>query len=318
MSLTIEQQIARREGLGASDAAPAIGKSPWVTRYKLYLEKIGDAPPEDPDDVPVHLEIGNVLEPVNLRRFTRKTGLIVTDRQRKFVDPKWARRWVAVDGMASDGGYIEAKSTGFIDPSEWGPELNDDAVPAHYLIQTQHGLGCSGLSHCWMPLITTTRQFRVYRIRRDQELIDLIFDAEQKFWRHVEQRDPPPIMTLDDVSLRWPSDIPEKRSVATLEFMEDLQTFVDLKDEAKALDLNVEHYKLHVAKFIADASEIVDGDGQLVCTYRQAKPSMKFDEDRFERENPLLYAKYLKEVPGSRRLLPKIKPTPARVPEKAE
>ena len=151
----------RALGLGASDAAAAVGLSKWKTPYQLWQEKLGIAANDDHDAEALHLEMGNALEPLAIARFERKQKLTVSDRQVRVVDPTWDKRWVTVDGLASDGGLVEAKSVGFADPREWGDEFDDGAIPMHYLLQTQHAMACTVASHTWVPVIELNRQFRI-------------------------------------------------------------------------------------------------------------------------------------------------------------
>lgn len=304
MTLNAAQLEERRAGLGASDAAPAVGLSPWVTQYQLYLEKTGAAPAGN-DDETLYLEMGEALEPVALSRFTKKTHFTVSDRQKKVVDPQWPRRWVRLDGLSSDGGLIEAKSTGFADPDEWGDELEDDAIPMHYLMQVQHGLACTGLQHAWMPLIISNRQFRLYRVKRDEELIELLTTREREFWTRVEARDPPAPANLEDAKLRWPSHV-AKRSQATEEVAVALAEHRAVKERIKAAEIEEERLKLIVQQHMGDAAELVDVSGNVLCTWKQAKASQVFDEKKFAAENPAVYSRYLFDRPGSRRFLNKL------------
>lgn len=302
--LTPEQIEERRQGLGASDAAPAVGLSKWMTRYQLYREKVGEPLPER-DDAALFLEMGHALEPVALSMFSKRTGFQVSGQQTKVVDPTWPQRWVSVDAFSSDGAYVEAKSTGFADPAEWGNEDNDDEVPMPYYIQCQHGLACTGLPHAWMPLIISNRQFRLYRIQRDDETIALMTQQEREFWKMVVDRTPPPPCDLDDVSLRWPTNT-LARVTATEEValaLADHRAAKELEKKAKA---DVEKFELIVKQHIADAAELVDVAGSLLCTWKQAKSSLVFDKERFALEQPALYRQYLVEKPGSRRFLNKL------------
>lgn len=302
--LTAEQLAERAAGLGASDCAPAVGLSRWKTSLELYLEKIGAAPAAN-DDEALYLEMGDALEPVALSRFTKKTHFTVSDRQKKVVDPHWSRRWVRLDGLSSDGGLIEAKSCGFADPAEWGDELEDDAVPMHYLMQVQHALACTGLTHAWMPLIISNRQFRLYRVKRDDELIELLTAREREFWARVEARDPPPPANLKDVKLRWPSHV-ATRVEATEEVAVALAEHRAVKEHIKAAEIEEERLKLIVQQHMGDAAELVDVAGSVLCTFKQAKASRVFDEKKFAAENPQIHAKYLVDRPGSRRFLNKV------------
>lgn len=304
MSLTAQQLAERAEGLGASDCAPAVGLSRWKTSFQLYLEKIGQAPPAN-DDETLFKEMGEALEPVALSRFTKRTHFQVSDRQKKVVDPNWSRRWVSLDGLSSDGGLIEAKSCGFADPEEWGDELEDDAIPMHYLMQVQHGLACTGLQHAWMPLIISNRQFRLYRIKRDEELIELLTAREREFWTRVEARDPPAPVNLEDVKLRWPSHV-AKRVQATEEVAVALAEHRAIKERIKAAEIEEERLKLIVQQHMGDAAELVDVSGNVLCTWKQAKASQVFDEKKFAADNPAVYSRYLFDRPGSRRFLNKL------------
>lgn len=304
MSLTPQQRIERRAGLGASDAAAAIGLSKWQTPLQLYLEKIGQAPPDKDEDA-LHLEIGSALEPMIIERFARKQRIQVIDRQRKFVDPTWEKRWATADGIAAnDGAWVEAKSVGIADPTEWGDELEDGAVPMIYYIQNQHSLACSGAPYAWLPVVMLNRQFRIYRIQRDEELIALMTKQEREFMRLVEARIPPPPVDLDDAKLMWPSHRENKRVDADEQMAGVVAALKDSKVRAKALEEAQEDMKLRIQKHMGDAAELVFC-GKTICTWKQAKASQKFDEDRFATDQPVLYRQYLKDVPGSRRMLTK-------------
>lgn len=302
--LTPEEIAKRKTGLGASDAAPAIGLSPWMTRYQLYREKLGEPMPERDEDA-LYLEMGHALEPVALSRFSKRTGFQVSGQQTHVVDPTWPRRWVTVDAFSSDGGYVEAKSAGFADPTEWGDEEEDGAVPMHYFIQCQHGLACTGLPHAWMPLIVSNRQFRLYRITRDEELIAMMTKKEKEFWTMVETQTPPPPADLEDVALRWPSHT-FTRVTATEELAVALADHREAKERIKVAEADVKRLELLVKQHMADAAELVDVTGNVLCTWKQAKASLVFDKEKFALEQPALYRQYLIERAGSRRFLNKL------------
>lgn len=305
--MTEADRIARRAGIGASEAAAAVGLAPWeeATPYQLYLEKIGEAPPPNPKrEHALRFQMGHALEPVALFQFCEQTHLQISDRQRKFVDPSWSRRWATVDALASDGGVVNAKSVGFADPDEWGDENDDSAVPMAYLLQSQHEMACTGRAHAWIPLIVSNRQFRVYRVRRDDDLIELLTEKEREFWAHVEARDPPPPINLDDVKLRWPSH--SGASIhATAEVAQAVAEHVALKAQIKALDVAKDACELLIKTHMGAASELLDSTGVTLATWRQSKSSYPFNAKRFALERPDLYRQYLDERPGARPFLSK-------------
>lgn len=308
MTFTAQQLVERRAGLGASEAAAAVGHSPWQTPLQLYLEKIGEPAPPRNDDEMFPLVLGHIVEPYIIERFEKKHRVTVSSRQQRIVDPSWPERWATVDGVASDGGLVEAKSATVADPEEWGDQYTDDAVPKHYFLQVQHALACTGLAFAWVPLVLfSAREFRIYRVRRDQELIDLLTAKEREFWSLVQARTPPLPQNLEDARRLWPSHMANKKIVATAEVVQAVLALRETKLQIKELDAAKEQFELRIKQHMADAAELVHAK-QIICTWKQAKPSRRFDEHAFAAEQPELYRQYQIEVPGSRRMLtPEVK-----------
>ena len=301
-------QTAVVESLGASRAAAAVGLSPWQTPYQLYLEMLGQLPANDPNvEDPLYLEMGEVLEPIAIRRLEKRLKVKVSDRQLKVVDSSWPRRHVTMDGRINDEEYVEAKSTGFADPAEWGDEDEEDAVPMQYYIQCQHGMACNGCTYAWIPLIVTNRQFRIYRVRRNDDVITKLTSKEREFLARVDARDPPPPTSLEDVKLRWPSHVEKKSVPATAEIARLVNRHARNRRLLKAAETRKDALQLAITAHMGDGAELVDVRGAPLATFKQAKSSKKFNEDQFAIEHPDLYAKYLRDVPGSRRFLNKLK-----------
>ena len=77
MSLTEAQLEERRTGVGGSDAATVLGLNPYTTAYELYLDKLGEAPPEDEDFLKEARYWGSVLEQPVCDRYAHETGFKV-------------------------------------------------------------------------------------------------------------------------------------------------------------------------------------------------------------------------------------------------
>src|SRR5689334_10096938 len=76
---------ARRLGIGGSDAAAIIGKSPFKTALQLYREKIGEA--QEPPATPAILR-GKYLEDVAVTIYCDMTGKKVR-RQAQRTHPEY-------------------------------------------------------------------------------------------------------------------------------------------------------------------------------------------------------------------------------------
>lgn len=292
----------RALGLGASDAAAAVGLSKWKTPFQLWQEKLGVAANDENDGEALHLEMGKVLEPVAIARFERKAKLTVTDKQLHVVDPTWDRRWVTLDGRASDGGNVEAKSVGFADPRDWGDEFEDGAIPMDYLVQVQHGMACTGAPHAWVPVIVLNRQFRIYRVMRDEELIGMVTEKERAFWQHVEAREPPPPIDAEDAYRQWPQDS-GATIVADEEIVAHVTEYAQAKARTKAAEMDADLAKGKIATFMGTNATLIGVDGKPLITWKTARGSTKVDVDKMRAEHPELVKRYEFTQPGSRRML---------------
>lgn len=304
MNAAVAHVFPRNAGLGASDAAAAVGMSKWQTPYELWLEKTGQRPSDvDPEGLPIAM--GKALEPIVLANFTKRTGLAVSRQQEQVVDSSWPTRWVTLDGIAEDGGLVEAKSAGFADPTEWGDEYEEDAVPMQYYLQCQHGLACTGAKFAYVPLIVLNRQFRLYRVARNDDVINSLTEAEKLFWACVENRVAPDPVSLEDASLRWPSDTASE-IVASADIAAAVSELNRKRALAAGLDEEVEALKLQVQTFMGPHGILTPPTGgKPLITWKQAKPSRVLDKDALRAAHPAIYSQFESERAGSRRFLVK-------------
>lgn len=183
--LTSEQLKARQSGIGGSDAAVALGLSPWKTARELYEEKIAPEPTVI-EESPA-MRWGNLLEPIIRQRYAEQTGRIVRvpDTIRSGSYP-----WLLchLDGVTEDGRGLEIKTAR--SPEGWG-EPGTDEIPSHYLIQVQHNLLVADLAVMDVPVLIGGWDERLYEIPADREMQAMLLDGEADFWRAVEKREPP-------------------------------------------------------------------------------------------------------------------------------
>lgn len=232
----------RRTGLGGSDMPSVLGVCPFGgTPLGVWKAKVGLTPggsETNPD-----IERGNFLEPIIRGIYRKDTGNKVLHQPRKLyrsaMEP-WAIAHLdgEIEPAAGYGpetrGVLEIKAPrirGFVNLEEHG-------VPANYQIQVQHYLGVTGLT--WADFVSWNADcFRLLTVRmeRDQELIDMIFEAGRNFWnRHVLTGIPPggdavPLVQLENLS----------PTVTVLNTPEWLQAAAAWQ-EAKAIQEESAHY----------------------------------------------------------------------------
>lgn len=200
--LSAAQLELRRSGIGSSDMAAVVGKSPFGTPFDVWLSKV--------EKVDQHED------------FSRKLGRMlentVLDLYQDQAKPEFMVRGEVVgtlrhhsipwmlstpDAIASFGTVArptEAKTSRF--GEDWGEKETDD-VPTHYLIQcnqhlmvarNQTGEENTDIVQCDLPVLIRTDEFRIYRVMWEPELAGVLQQEGERFMRdYVITKKLPPI-----------------------------------------------------------------------------------------------------------------------------
>ena len=207
----------RRMGLGASDAAAAIGVSKWKSNVTLWEEKCGIREPDDVSDqaavdrgireepgiramfAAMHPEFLVYYKPFDLLRHPEDTWRLAT------LDGRLYNPGDQMRGYQGPYGVLEIKTTEFrtrASIEEWRGR-----VPTQYLAQVLHQMAVTGaefailfaLIHCPDSATGRVAECREYRFDRADyaDQIAWLVERERAFWRCVETRTEPPLILPD-------------------------------------------------------------------------------------------------------------------------
>jgi putative phage-type endonuclease len=191
--LTAEQILDRRRGIGSSEIAAVCGISSWGSPLSVWLSKTGQATPQEEEVL--HFDIGDALEPVCARWYARQTGEVLENPRRIFVHPEREWQCAMPDRIReSDGRPVECKVSYQADG--WGDEGSDE-VPQEYVCQVQWQLDVLGADLAHIAAIIG-RSFRIYTVRRDEELIGALREAGERFWHDYVLTGIQPSITAHD------------------------------------------------------------------------------------------------------------------------
>ncbi len=124
----------RKQGIGSSDAAAAVGLNPYQSQLELWMIKTGreaTLPKVDVDDESSPMYWGNILEPIVAMHYTKHSGHKVRRINAVLQHPDKDKSWMlanldyAVVG-ADDVQLLECKTAG-----EFGSRLWRDGVPEY-------------------------------------------------------------------------------------------------------------------------------------------------------------------------------------------
>src|SRR5438067_796437 len=189
LPIRIADSRNRRTFIGGSDARIIMG-SDDAALVRLWREKRGEAEPEDLSGNLI-VQLGLVTEPLNRDWFERNTGHVITDVQRQVQHP--VLRWMAatLDGMVEQTGAVfEAK---FMLP--WS--FSEVIAAEKYMPQLQHNMWVINAKAAVLSIITGGGKWVEITIPADCLYQHLLLAAEKKFWRCVENGEPPRLFGVE-------------------------------------------------------------------------------------------------------------------------
>jgi predicted phage-related endonuclease len=180
---------ARGSFIGGSDARIIMGTDD-AALIRLSREKRGEAEPQDYSGNLI-VQLGLATEPLNRRWYERTTGQVIKDVQSRVRHP--VIRWMAatLDGIVEGSGAVfEAK---FMLP--WS--FSEEAAAEKHMAQVQHNMWVTNATAAVLSIITGGGKWVEIKISADPLYQHLLLTAEKKFWRCVENGEPPRLFGVE-------------------------------------------------------------------------------------------------------------------------
>ncbi|MEK5425337.1 YqaJ viral recombinase family nuclease [Cytobacillus sp. FSL R7-0680] len=171
----------RSKGIGGSDASIILGLNKYKTAFELWLEKTGQVELTEISSEAAYW--GNEMEKVVAKEFEKRTEKKVRRRNYMFSHPDYHFIKANIDReVMKESALLECKTASAYLKAEW----EGDEIPAAYLVQVQHYLAVTGKEKAYIAVLIGGNHFTWKEIERDDELIQMIIDAEVNFWeKHV-------------------------------------------------------------------------------------------------------------------------------------
>lgn len=198
-----EEWLEARKTIGGSDAAAAIGKSPYMSNVDLWMLKTGRKE-ADPKIAQSPVVIYGTKAEEHLRKlfaldFPEYRVEYEPNNMWMNTDMPWAH--ASMDGWLFDldrrFGVLEIKTaliTNSRTKAKW-----DDQVPQHYFVQILHNMmvtradfGILLVQQKWERDGDVLKVIKHYRIDAKDHLQDMKYleMQEREFWKHVEEDKP--------------------------------------------------------------------------------------------------------------------------------
>ena len=267
----------RKQGIGSSDAAAAVGLNPYQSQLELWMIKTGrdgNLPKIDPNDENSPMYWGTILEPIVAVHYTKRTGNKVRRINAVLQHPDPDKSWMLANIDYSVVGCDEVQILECKTAGEFGSRLWRDGVPEYIQCQVQHQMAVTGKTVVDVCVLICGQEIRVYRIERDDELIDRLIELERKFWHYVERDIEPPADGSDSEGQALRSLYPQD-SGNTLDLTEDLAMstaflgMITMRAEIDSRQQVEDQLKQQIQQRMADASKAVFRSGSV--TWKRSK-----------------------------------------------
>ena len=299
----------RKQGIGSSDAAAAVGLNPYKSQLELWLEKTGrdtKLPKTDPHDEESPTYWGNVLEPIVAWHYSKRTKNRVRriNAVLQHPDPEMSWMLANIDREvigADDVQILECKTAGIN-----GARLWKEGAPEYVQLQVMHQLAVTGKQAADVAVLLGGQALEIHRIERDEQMIARLIELERRFWQYVETDTPPPADGSASAEMALRCLYPEDNG-QVIDFSSHAgltAAFIELKAVRQSMadkEKREAELKQMLQQAMGDASRAEFASGYV--SWRKAKDSIGLDVTQLLKDKPYLQAKYALLKPGARRFL---------------
>lgn len=173
----------RKKGIGGSDAGAVCGLNPYRTAMQVYNDKISDAIEEIDNEA---MRQGREFEDYVARRFMEAAGKKVRRANSMYYSEAHPFMLADVDRMVvGENAGLECKTASPFMAEHW----KDGKIPLSYQIQCYHYMSVCDADAWYIAVLIYGREFKYYRLERDEEMLADLIRIEQDFWEnHVQKR----------------------------------------------------------------------------------------------------------------------------------
>lgn len=288
---------ARRNSIGASEAAAVVGLHPYMDSADVWIEKMSDEEPDTEEGFDnLNFWLGNEIEDITAKRFTLETDKDIRKDNKILLHPEY-------DFLSCN---LDRVVTGENVPAELKMMRRyDGEILNHHYIQVQHQLAITGAPYAYYVVLENgwNRAFHYERIERNEEFIEELIHSEVQFWRdHIETEEPPIPKTYEAASKIFEKadkgtviEIPKTREKLKLlsdgiEAHQQIRQWKQIKKDAKD----------KLASLMGSAEEI-QYNGETAVTWKNIRKT-QFNEAAFMEAHPDIAEEYSETVLDTKRL----------------
>ena len=323
--------LSRLYGVGGSDVAPAMNLSGWKTEFQLWQEKTLRLEPDALQVSNPFVHWGHLMEGVIAEEYYNLIGHHFGEMKRSltFHCDACPSLTCNIDaGIFKDGKLtrvVEIKTavtnaySGDYDSEgrailSWGEGNRyiedgdffyheDSQIPLAYRLQVEAYMLATGAEVADVVVLIGHHDMRVFTVHKNPQLQQKIIEKVNKFWDLVLTDTPPELVAADYEQ----SNPNEDLATINPEMTQVLTELVKLRAQQGLLSVQRTQLEDKLKIFIGDKAGLANDKGKVLVSWKKSPVKMKFDAQTFEKDNPQMYAQYMKPSKVTRTFLVKVK-----------
>ena len=295
-------QEVRKQAIGSSDAATACGLNPYMSMLELWMIKTGRMQQNIEDESAGYAPLywGKKLEPLVAEYYNMHTNNKVRRVNAVLQHPDEDKHFMLANldyAVVGNGEVqiLECKTVG-----EYGSKLCRDGVPLYVLCQVQHQLAVTGKQAAHICALICGHETKIYKVTRNETVIQHIINAERHFWQCVETGIPPSVDASDSAAKALQQLYPEQIPLTVEDLTQNEQAnylFNQLLEERHKVEQHQQYFdelKHQLQMMMKDAERAVFTGGSV--TWKKSQDSISLDSKSLLKQHP----EYLQQFPQTK------------------
>ena len=268
---------------------------------EVILTKQGKLEIPDLSDIEA-VQMGHVLEPVIGRLAQQKLGVELNKIEESLTHVKhdWFKSHFDFAGK-KDGKTILVECKNYNAGTRSKFDVSGICPPAD-MAQLVHEAAVFGVDMVYLAVLFGGQEFLLIPFTITEEQKEDLIKQMAVVWGHAQAGTTLPPEDLEQVKLLYPQGS-ESVKTASASVEQACLALAQVKANIKALEAQEEQLQTLVSGYMGESSVLSNIEGQVLATWKNAKPSVKFDSKLFQSAMPDIYQQFVREMPGSRRFL---------------
>lgn len=299
----------RKQGIGSSDAAAACGIHPYLSMLELWMIKTGRMESNIDESIEGYSPLywGNTLEPMVAKYYQEHTGNKVRRVNAILQHPDSDKAFMLANLDYAITGNDEVQILECKTAGEHGAKLWKNGVPLYVTCQVQHQLAVTGKQAAHICVLLCGHEAKIYKVERDERLIESIMKHERLFWHYVETDTPPPPDHSESAARALKLLYPKPKPSSKIDLSADdsanslFQQLLNHRMSIEALEQRHDQIKHQLQTLIKDNEVAIFDKGAI--SWKRSKDSIGLDSKAVIKAHPELLIQFGKTKQGSRRFI---------------